>query len=134
MDYIIIGIILLQLIAYVIVTVIQRVQINRLKETISGMESFHKIFNVQEVRDYVQLMDDTTKMKYDKMINELKKQSFKNIAKLIDRYIDATHCITYFVIKYKDTKILDYLYPQTKSLIHLLIKNLPDNTRKEANG
>ena len=53
---------------YVIVFFIQKAQMEKYKETISAMKSFMDIFKIDEVKKYVDLKDESSLMRAQKMI------------------------------------------------------------------
>lgn len=53
---------------YVIVFIIQKSQIDKQKEITSSMKSFIDIFNIEKVKEYVELKHETNLMKIDKLI------------------------------------------------------------------
>lgn len=61
-------------IIYVIVFIIQRNQIQKQSHIISSMESFMKIFDVEEVRKFVDMKHETTMLTVDKVIHEKGKE------------------------------------------------------------
>lgn len=66
---------------YVIVFFIQKAQMEKYKETISAMKSFMDIFKIDEVKKYVDLKDESSLMRAQKMIfdNTEIKQAMRDI-------------------------------------------------------
>jgi hypothetical protein len=64
---------------YVIVFIIQKSQIERIKEINTSMKSFMDIFDIQKVRDFTELSREFSMMKASKMVlenEEIKKAIF----------------------------------------------------------
>ena len=59
---------------YVIVFIIQRNQIQKQSGIISSMESFIKIFDVEQVRKFVEMKHETPMLTVDKVINQKGKE------------------------------------------------------------
>jgi hypothetical protein len=66
---------------YVIVFIIQKSQIDKQKEITNSMKSFIDIFNIEKVKEYVELKHETNLMKIDKLIADDKtiNEAMRNI-------------------------------------------------------
>ena len=74
---------------YVIVFIMQRNQIQKQSQIISSMESFMNIFDVEEVRKFVDMKHETTMLTVDKVINQKGMEfSEENVKPLVMAEID----------------------------------------------
>jgi len=74
---------------YIIVFIIQKTQIKSLKETNQSMKTFMDIFKVDEVKKYVELTSENSKMKAINLIKEEGKLSeiIEKVVKEQEQYI-----------------------------------------------
>ncbi len=121
---------------YVIVFIIQKSQIERIKEINTSMKSFMDIFDIQKVRDFTELSREFSMMKASKMVlenEEIKKAIFDITDKKTeeiksahlkvfgDQYNELTIVVLEFLKLVKEEDREQFIKDHLKSCEHVFI-------------
>ncbi len=139
------GIIGLYTTIYVVVFIIQRSQIKKSKEINESMKSFMEIFNIDEVKKYVELREETIKMqaqnffvnseKVQKLVSEANNESFEQLREIYmtqmgDEHLELVSIVIEVIRAQPKGKRQDFVnkyLPNTKRYFLEIINDIENN-------